>query len=187
MIRRALLLTLVIMALVAAPAVAQYDGTSAEATVTEDGIVVTAEGFEPNATVNYEVDYEPFIDENAFGIVGGYEGEIAFAMNVAAPMEIVERGSTTADANGNVQFVVANRGEGRYRITMTDGVNTAVASITVGSPGDAGAGTTTGGSGALPRTGGDSSIGLAQIGFAALALGAVAVYGAKRRKANTFA
>lgn len=191
MVRRAVLLSLALVLMVFAPAaVAQeYDGATATATVTEDAIIVTAEGFEPNATVNYEVDYEPFGDENALGIVGGYEGEIAIAMNVAAPMEIVERGSTTADADGDVQFAVANRGEGTYRISMTDGVNTAVVAVTVGSPGDAGAGTGTGtaGGGALPTTGADDSVGLAQVGIAALALGAVAVYAGKRRRASAWA
>ena len=40
---------------------------------------------------------------------------------------------------------------------------------------------------ALPRTGTDTSTTLAQVGFGALAIGAVAVYGAKRRKAKAFA
>ena len=177
MIRRALFIAIATVALVAVPAAAQeYDGTSATAGATADGdIAVSAEGFNPNATVNYQVDFEPFGDENALGVVGGYEGEIALGLPVALPLEIVEEGTTQADAAGNVAFEVEGRGEGRYEITMTDGENTAVASAVVGDA-------------ALPNTGSDSSIPFAQIGVVLLMLGAVAVYAAKRRRTkNTFA
>lgn len=186
MIRRALVFAVGLVTLLAAPVAAQeYDGTSTETSIAPDGdIIVAAEGFEPNATVTYEVDYTPFSDENAM-VVGGYEGEVALAMNVALPAAIVETGSTTADAQGNITFEVQNQGEGRYEIRMTDGVNTATAVAVVG---EAGAGGDAGGAvtGGLPRTGDDTTVGLAQIGFVAVAIGAVAVYGARRRRAKSF-
>lgn len=160
MIRRALMLGLALVALLAAPAAAQaddYDGTTATATVQGDSIVVTGEGFIPGSAVRFSVEY------------GG---------------SVVDSGTVTADAQGNVTVTTEVRGDGVYRITMTDGTNTAVATVTVGATGT---GTGTAGSGgALPRTGDDTSVGLAQIGFAAVALGAVAVYGAKKRKAKAF-
>lgn len=195
MIRKTLLLGLALAALVALPVAAQetdYDGTSGSATVTDEAIVVSAEGFIPEAEVTYEVDYEASdAGDDEVGLVfSGYEGEIAFGpASVSAPLVIVETGTARADANGNVNFAVTNRGEGRYTINMTDGVNTAVVGVTVGTPGDGG-GETAGGSadgGSLPRTGSDSPIGLVQVGAAAIAMGAVVVYGAKRRRAKAFA
>lgn len=193
MVRRALLLALFSVAMLAAPAAAQQGPPGGapypddRATITPAGEVlrILADGFLPGRRVGYQVDYTPFSDENAMGVVGGYEGEIAFAMNVAAPIAIVETGSTTADANGNVSFEVTNRGAGDYRITMTDGVTTKVASATIGNA--SGNRSAQSGAGALPRTGDDSSVGLAQIGFAAVAIGSVAIYGAKRRKTKAFA
>lgn len=162
MIRRTLVLALALVALMAAPAAGQsYSGTTATATTDGETITVVGEGFNPNSVVSYSVEYDG---------------------------SIVETGETTADAQGDVQFTVAVRGDGVYNISMTDGVNTAVVSVTVGTaaaPAPAPAAAAP--AGALPRTGDDTSSSLAQIGFAAVALGAVAVYGAKRRKANTFA
>lgn len=170
MIRRTLLLALALVALVAAPVAAQeYDGTNATAGVSADGetIIVNGEGFIPNSTVTFEVEFDG---------------------------AIVERGTTQADAEGDVSFEVEVRGDGVHRITLTDGVNTAVVSITIG---DAGRGGTTGGgapfagdtpakTGGLPTTGSSGSIGLTQIGIMGLVIGGVAVYAAKRRQARAF-
>lgn len=153
MIRKTLVLAFALVALMAAPAAAQYG--SATATATNDGetITVVAEGFAANSTVDYSVEYQG---------------------------SVVETGETTSDAQGDVQFTVDVRGDGVYNITMTDGNVTVVASTTVGTAA-APAPAHAAGGGALPRTGSDSNVGLAQIGFAAVAIGAIAVYGAKRR------
>lgn len=172
MVRRALLLSLALLLTVFAPVAAaqtgEYDGTSASGSVTADGILITGEGFTSNATVTYQVEYV------------GFDGE-----------EASESGSATADAEGNVSFVIENRGDGSYVVVLTDGVNSATTTVVVGqaeadetaAPAPVGS---TGGGGALPRTG-DEPIGLAQVGIAAMALGAVAVYAGKRRRANAWA
>jgi LPXTG-motif cell wall-anchored protein len=161
MVRRALLLSLALLLTVFAPAaVAQteYDGTSASGSVTADGIVIAGEGFNANATVTYEVEYN------------GSE---------------VESGTAMADAEGDVSFVIRNRGEGSYVVVLSDGTNSATTTVVVGGAGAAPAAPAAGG-GALPRTGADESVGLAQVGIAALALGAVAIYAGKRRRANAW-
>ena len=163
MIRKTLILALALVALLAAPAAAQYGSGSGSASNDGETITVVGEGFAPNTTVDYSVEY------------GG---------------EVVETGETTSDAEGDVQFTVDVRGDGTYNITMTDGNVTVVASTTVGAgaaPAPAPAPAAPAGSGALPRTGDDTTSTLAQVGFAAVAMGAVAVYGAKRRKAKAFA
>lgn len=168
MIRRALLLSLAVVALVAGPAAAQdYDGTTASATVEPDGdIVVNASGFNPNATVTYTVDLDG---------------------------TRVLDGSVQSDAAGDVNFTVEYQGDGTYTIRMTDGENTQVLNVTVdraaGAPGTAGQGTTGTASqaGALPATGSDSSLPLAQTGIALMMIGGVAIYAAKRRRAKAFA
>lgn len=169
MVRRALLLSLALLVTVFAPAAAaqtdEYDGTSASGSVTADGIRIVGEGFSPNATVNYEVEYN------------GSD---------------VESGTATADAEGDVSFLIRNRGEGSYVVVLSDGANTATTTVVVGRSGAAPAPAPApragaSGGGALPRTGADESVGLAQVGIAALALGAVAVYAGKRRRANAWA
>lgn len=158
MIRKTLILALGLVALMAAPAAAQYGSATGSASTDGETITVIGEGFAANATVDYSVEYDG---------------------------SVVETGETTSDAEGDVQFTVDVRGDGVYNITMTDGTTSVVASTTVGAaaaPAPAPAD-----SGALPRTGDDTSSTLAQVGFAAVALGAVAVYGAQRRKAKAFA
>lgn len=192
MVRRALLLSLALLVAVFAPAASaqtpQYAGAAASATVTDDGILITGEGFIPNSTVTFQVEYD------------GFDGETA-----------TENGTTTADAQGDVSFLIANRGEGSYVVVLGDGVNAATTTIVVGQPGAApvpaappapalaapapaapasaapASAAPAARAGALPRTGADESVGLAQVGIAALGLGAVAVYAGKRRRANAWA
>lgn len=175
MVRRALLLSLALCLTVFAPAASaqteptdEYDGATASGTVTPEGILITGEGFVPSSTVTFQVEYD------------GFDGETA-----------TESGTTTADAQGDVSFLITNRGEGSYVVVLSDGTNTATTTVVVGQPGAAPAPATpaapAAGGGALPRTGADESVGLAQVGIAAVALGAVAVYAGKRRRANAWA
>lgn len=159
MIRKTLILALGLVALVASPAAAQYGSGSGSATNDGETITVLGEGFGAGATVDYSVEY------------GG---------------DVVDTGETTANADGEVSFTTEVLGDGVYNITMTDGTVTVTTSTTVGAAA-APAPAAAAGSGALPRTGDDTTSTLAQVGFAAVAMGAVAVYGAKRRRAKAFA
>lgn len=165
MIRRALLLSLAVVALVAAPVAGQeeapdYDGPSGESEVQGDeSIRVTGEGCPPNATITYTVTR----DGAAFS-----------------------EGTASADANGDFDFVVETDGPGEYRVTVECGdqtfmVTATVAGETAERPGDDRRVT-----GPLPETGSDSSIPLTQAGVALLMIGGVAVYAAKRRRARNF-
>lgn len=188
MIRKTLLLAAALLALLVPVAHAQYAGNDGSARIGPNGeLIVQGRGLVPNANVNWNARYRAFSDENAVGFIGGYEGEIAFGAPAAPEWTVVASGTAQADAQGNVEFSVpTSAGDGEYEITMTDGVNTIVVSQTVGSSGGGNVAAPAGG-GALPRTGDDTTSTLAQFGAAAVALGAVAVYGAKRRKAKAFA
>lgn len=193
MLRRSLALATALLLAVAAPVAAgEYDGTSGGATVSGETITVTGEGFEPNAEVDYSVDYTPAGDESAAAALEA--SGVLFARTPAAlPTEIVETGTATANANGEVTFPIQNRGPGTYEIVMTDGVNTAVATVTV-------AGDTSGGpteeaapaeptqtdSNDLALTGSDGSVPMAQIAAGLIVFGGVAVYVAKRRRNIAF-
>jgi LPXTG-motif cell wall-anchored protein len=163
MIRRALLLSLALVALLAAPVAAQTDyGTPGGSAVAGDDFIrVTGEGCPPNAGIGYSYS-------------GPESGQ----------------GTATADANGGFDFTISDLDDGSYNIAVQCGGETFVLSATVGAAAGAptttaAAGTGTGGT-ALPRTGSDSSIGMAQVGFAALAIGSAALYAAKRRKAKAW-
>lgn len=156
MFRRALLLSLAAIALIAAPAAAQYDGVAGSTEVLDDGSIrVTGEGCEPDATISYDVTK----DGAAFS-----------------------SGTAQADAEGDFAFTVATDGAGDYQVTSTCGDQTFVLGATVAAAGTGGTGgTTTGGTtgagtGTLPQTGSDSSIPFAQAGIALVMIGGVAVY-----------
>lgn len=184
MIRRTLLLVAVALVAFAGPAGAQeYDGTSGSATVTEEEIIVQADGFESNTEVSYSVDYTPEGDESAAASLEA--AGVMFARSApAVPTEVVETGTTMSDGGGAVEFAVDNRGDGYYEITITDGTNTEVVGVTVGD-GTSPAATPTE-TDNLALTGSDSSIGLAQGAVVLVVLGAVAVYIAKRRRSTVF-
>lgn len=162
MIKRVLVLALALVAFVAAPAAAQsYPNAGGTAVAGESSIRVTGEGCPPNGEIAYS-----------------YSGPESGS------------GTATADASGDYDFTIDDLDEGDYTVSVECGGETFVLNANVGAAAGGGTTTTTAaqsGAGALPRTGGDSSIGLAQLGFAALAMGAVAVYGAQRRKAKAFA
>lgn len=186
MIRRAALLIAAFTIAMAAPAGAgEYDGTSGSATVSGDTIIVTGEGFEPNAEVEYSVDYTPSGDESAAASLEA--SGVMFARSPAVPAEIVETGTTTANASGEVQFAIENRGPGTYEITMTDGTNTAVATVTVtgDSTGEAAPAEPTQ-TDDLALTGSDDAIPMAQIAAGLIVVGGIAVYAAKRRRGALF-
>jgi LPXTG-motif cell wall-anchored protein len=162
MIKRVLILSLALVAFLAAPAGAQYPDAGGTAVAGESSIRVTGEGCPPNGEIAYS-----------------YSGPESGS------------GTATADASGDYDFTIDDLDEGDYTVTVECGGETFVLNATVGAA--AGGGTTTpttaaaAGTGALPRTGDDTTSTLAQFGAAAVALGAVAVYGAKRRKAKAFA
>jgi LPXTG-motif cell wall-anchored protein len=107
----------------------------------------------------------------------------------------VTLGSATADANGVVTATVtipADATLGEHTITATGpaaagGTLTNSVGITVVGAGQAGAGTFVPGTftGALPRTGNDSSLPLARAGALLLAVGGVLVLAARRRRAES--
>lgn len=159
MIKRVLILSLALVAFLAAPAAAQYPDAGGTAVAGESSIRVTGEGCPPNGEISYS-----------------YTGPESGS------------GTATADASGDYDFTIEDLQSGDYTVTVECGGETFVLNATVGAAG----GTTTttaaaAGAGALPRTGDDTTGTLAQFGAAAVALGAVAVYGAKRRKAKAFA
>jgi len=164
MIKRVLILSLALVALLAAPAAAQtgYPAPAGTAVGGDSSIRVTGEGCPANAAITYS-----------------YTGPESGT------------GSATATASGTYDFTIANLDPGNYQVTVNCGGEAFVLSATVGAagggttpPAATGTGSTGTGAGALPRTGTDTSTTLAQVGFGALAIGAVAVYGAKRRKAE---
>jgi len=162
MIKRMFVLSFALIALLAAPAGAQYATPGGTAVAGESSIRVTGEGCPPNGEIAYS-----------------YSGPESGS------------GTATADASGDYDFTIDDLDEGDYTVTVECGGETFVLNATVGAGGATpgvtpapGAGATAG-AGALPRTGTDTTTTLAQFGAAAVALGALAVYGAKRRK--TFA
>jgi LPXTG-motif cell wall-anchored protein len=170
MIRRAFLLSLALVALLAAPVAAQtgYGTPAGTAVAGADFIRVTGEGCPPNGGIGYSYS-------------GPESGQ----------------GTATAGATGAFSFTISDLDRGTYNIAVQCGGQTFVLSATVGAAGAApapvaapgaaaGTGTGTGGT-ALPRTGSDSSIGMAQLGFAALAVGSAALFASKRRKAKAWA
>jgi hypothetical protein len=148
----------------AAPAHAQdeapseYDNVAGDSEVNDDGsVTVTGENCPPNSTVTYEVE----------STSGSNQGEI------------VDSGSTTADADGEYEFTTDPLPNGRYEIRVTCGGETTVLAVNVNrgqatAPGRSAAG-------ALPTTGTDSSIPLARLGVILVASGGVAMYAAKKR------
>ena len=92
----------------------------------------------------------------------------------------VDSGETTADADGSFAFTTDPLPNGRYDVEVTCGGDTTVLSVNV-NRGQATAGAAPGRSGALPRTGTDSSLPLARFGIVLVAAGGVALYAAKKR------
>lgn len=166
MIRRALVLTLAIVALVTAPAAAQddYAGPTVAGSETSNGDIVVSGGGCPASGA---VDYSVTKDGAAY-----------------------TSGSTTADTNGDYSFTVETDGNGEYRVSVTCGGETTVLNETVTrAGGTAGSGPSTGAvtsAGALPTTGSDSSVPMTQIGVVSIMVGAVAVYAARRRRSSAF-
>jgi LPXTG-motif cell wall-anchored protein len=162
MIRRALLLSLALVALLAAPVAAQtsYGTPAGTAVAGADFIRVTGEGCPPNGGIGYSYS-------------GPESGQ----------------GTATAGATGAFSFTISDLDRGTYNIAVQCGGQTFVLSATVGAAGAAPAPVAAAGTGgtALPRTGSDSSIGMAQLGFAALAVGSAALFASKRRKAKAWA
>ena len=161
MIKRMFVLSFALVALLAAPVAAQtYASPSGTAVAGESSIRVTGEGCPPNGEIAYS-----------------YSGPESGS------------GTATADASGDYDFTIDDLEEGDYTVTVECGGETFVLNATVGAagaaPGTPAAPGASAGAGALPRTGTDTTTTLAQFGAAAVALGALAIYGAKRRK--TFA
>ena len=107
MIRRALILALGTVALLAAPAAAQqtYSGLSGSTQVESNGSIhVTGDGCAPNSAITWSATK----DGAAFS-----------------------NGTSSADANGAYDFTVATDGPGQYQVTVTCGDQTAVLDATV--------------------------------------------------------
>ena len=88
-----------------------------------------------------------------------------------APGGVTVTGNSTNGSGAFSASVPAPSTAGTYTVTATDGVNTSSTSVVVSA---------SGGGSALPVTGNSSSLPIAQLGAALLAVGALIVFGVRR-------
>ena len=152
-----ILLALGLVALFAGPASAgdAYPPPSVGAQVLGDGAIrVTGTGCDPGAAVTASV-------------------------TPAGGGAVVATGSGTAGSTGAFEIVTTSVGPGQYQVTATCGELVQVLDVTV--PGGT-APTSVAQAGALPRTGSDSSLPLAQVGALLIAAGALVFFVSRRRQ-----
>ena len=145
---------------------ANYGGATltAPSTATTGGtVILSGTGFLPNAPITITIDRDGVVVNGIYTDVSG-----RLSASVTAP----SNAGIYTDGSGRFSVSVTVPSDpGNYTISATDGVNTVSTTVVVSA---------SGGGSALPVTGNSSSLPIAQLGAALLAVGALIVFGVRR-------
>ena len=155
---------------------ANYGGATltAPSTATTGGtVILSGTGFLPNAPITITIDRDGVVVNGIYTDVSGrLSASVDVSGRLSASVTAPSNAGIYTDGSGRFSVSVTVPSDpGNYTISATDGVNTVSTTVVVSA---------SGGGSALPVTGNSSSLPIAQLGAALLAVGALIVFGVRR-------